>query len=81
MIACIFLFSVKTVESVSLLGVIIIIHIIIITTQDCASIHTVSVIIMLLQMSEAAEVNAIEQTMSELLFHVDSNIVRDSPPL
>lgn len=80
MIACIFLFSVKTVESASLLGVIIIIHIII-TTQDCASIHTVSVIIMLLQMSEAAEVNAIEQTMSELLFHVDSNIVRDSPPL
>ena len=32
-------------------------------------------------MSEAAEVNAIEQTMSELLFHVESNVVKDSPPL
>jgi len=34
-----------------------------------------------MQMSEAAEVNAIEQTMSEILFHVDTNIIRDSPPL
>lgn len=35
----------------------------------------------LVQMSDAADVNAIEQTMSELLFHVESNIARESPPL
>ena len=35
----------------------------------------------LVQMSEAAGVSAEEQTMSELLFHVESAIARDSPPL
>jgi hypothetical protein len=34
-----------------------------------------------LQMSEAADASAVEQTMSELLFHVETNIARESSPL
>lgn len=32
-------------------------------------------------MSEAAEVNAMEQTMSEILFHIESNVIREASPL